>query len=63
MIISSCEYYLLFSSCERYIGDGDWLYLKNLFLFHCRVVHSSQFDPAPRDETWHKSPRTPDYFL
>lgn len=24
---------------------------------------SSQFDPAPRDETWHKSPRTPDYFL
>ena len=24
---------------------------------------SSQFDPAPRDESWHKSPRTPDYFL
>jgi len=24
---------------------------------------SSQFDPAPRDENWHKSPRTPDYFL
>ena len=23
----------------------------------------SQFDPAPRDENWHKSSRTPDYFL
>jgi len=23
----------------------------------------SQFDPAPRDESWHKSPRIPDYFL
>jgi serine/threonine-protein phosphatase 2A catalytic subunit len=27
---------------------------------HCKF---SQFDPAPRDESWHKSPRTPDYFL
>mmetsp|Transcript_50505 Transcript_50505/g.93356 ORF Transcript_50505/g.93356 Transcript_50505/m.93356 type:complete len:238 (-) Transcript_50505:259-972(-) len=27
---------------------------------HCKF---SQFDPAPRDENWHKSPRTPDYFL
>ena len=27
---------------------------------HCQF---SQFDPAPRDENWHKSPRTPDYFL
>ena len=26
-------------------------------------LSSSQFDPAPRDEMWHKSPRTPDYFL
>lgn len=24
---------------------------------------SSQFDPAPRDENWHKSSRAPDYFL
>jgi hypothetical protein len=27
------------------------------------MTFSSQFDPAPRDESWHKSPRTPDYFL
>lgn len=27
---------------------------------HCKF---SQFDPAPRDENWHKSPSTPDYFL
>lgn len=27
------------------------------------LFFSSQFDPAPRDEGWHKSPRTPDYFL
>ncbi|EEC42884.1 predicted protein [Phaeodactylum tricornutum CCAP 1055/1] len=27
---------------------------------HCRF---SQFDPAPRDESWHKSSRTLDYFL
>ena len=26
-------------------------------------VKFSQFDPAPRDENWHKSTRTPDYFL
>eukprot|EP00579_Thalassiosira_antarctica_P005693 CAMPEP_0201883004 /NCGR_PEP_ID=MMETSP0902-20130614/15090_1 /ASSEMBLY_ACC=CAM_ASM_000551 /TAXON_ID=420261 /ORGANISM="Thalassiosira antarctica, Strain CCMP982" /LENGTH=318 /DNA_ID=CAMNT_0048411701 /DNA_START=87 /DNA_END=1043 /DNA_ORIENTATION=+ len=26
-------------------------------------IKFSQFDPAPRDESWHKSPRTPDYFL
>ena len=33
-------------------------------LLRCLLYHgSSQFDPAPRDETWHKSPRTPDYFL
>jgi len=27
------------------------------------AVKFAQFDPAPRDENWHKSPRTPDYFL
>ena len=27
---------------------------------HCKF---SQFDPAPRDENWHKSTRTPDYFM
>ncbi|GMI28753.1 hypothetical protein TeGR_g8010, partial [Tetraparma gracilis] len=27
------------------------------------AVKFSQFDPAPRDENWHKSERTPDYFL
>jgi hypothetical protein len=27
------------------------------------AAFSSQFDPAPRDENWHKNPRTPDYFL
>jgi serine/threonine-protein phosphatase 2A catalytic subunit len=27
---------------------------------HCKF---SQFDPAPRDDNWHKSTRTPDYFL
>jgi len=27
---------------------------------HCKF---SQFDPAPRDDNWHKSSRTPDYFL
>jgi len=26
-------------------------------------IKFSQFDPAPRDENWHKSTRTPDYFL
>lgn len=33
---------------------------KEDILAHCKF---SQFDPAPRDENWHKSPRTPDYFL
>ena len=27
------------------------------------AVKFSQFDPAPRGEDWHKSGRTPDYFL
>ncbi|GMI14800.1 hypothetical protein TrVE_jg9005 [Triparma verrucosa] len=27
------------------------------------AVKFAQFDPAPRDENWHKSERTPDYFL
>merc|ERR1719491_2300016 len=27
---------------------------------HCKF---SQFHPAPRDQNWHKSTRTPDYFL
>ena len=31
--------------------------------FHILMTCSSQFDPAPRDDNWHKSTRTPDYFL
>jgi hypothetical protein len=34
-----------------------------LFAFPAPCCYSSQFDPAPRDENWHKNPRTPDYFL
>ena len=33
MIISSCEYYLLFSSCEIYIGDGIGYILNFCFFF------------------------------
>lgn len=50
-----CKLYV--SSCVACTIPFPTLSLTFIYLF------SSQFDPAPRDEMWHKSPRTPDYFL
>lgn len=54
MIIVNCKSHPLVSP-QKMFNEGNQS--SNLFFY------SSQFDPAPRDETWHKSPRTPDYFL
>ena len=51
-----CKLYVLKSYCYPQCHV-------NLFQSNIRFSCSSQFDPAPRDEMWHKSPRTPDYFL
>ena len=60
MIILNCKCFLLCFSDHLFMishaGPPDTLP-------SCFILISSQFDPAPRDESWHKSPRTPDYFL
>lgn len=58
MTIANCKFYL--SCLCRFMNDSCGR-ISHPMALSCPF--SSQFDPAPRDESWHKSPRTPDYFL